>query len=104
VGYIHIEMFQIAPLQVPIPGGPELIIILLVLVLLFGANKIPKLARSTGQAMGEFQKGRQELNEELEDMKEGPETESTATSESTTTTETADTVEEEEERETTTNE
>jgi len=97
-------MFQIAPLQVPIPGGPELIIILLVLVLLFGANKIPKLARSTGQAMGEFQKGRQELNEELEDMKEGPETESTATSESTTTTETADTVEEEEERETTTNE
>lgn len=72
-------MFQTAPLQVPIPGGPELIIILLVLVLLFGANKIPKLARSTGQAMGEFQKGRQELNEELEEMKEGPDSDDSST-------------------------
>ncbi|WP_049980469.1 Sec-independent protein translocase subunit TatA/TatB [Halolamina rubra] len=77
-------MFQTAPLQVPIPGGPELIIILLVLVLLFGANKIPKLARSTGQAMGEFQKGRQELNEELEEMKEGPDSEDTTTTSTTT--------------------
>ncbi|QKY19353.1 twin-arginine translocase TatA/TatE family subunit [Halolamina sp. CBA1230] len=77
-------MFQTAPLQVPIPGGPELVIILLVLVLLFGANKIPKLARSTGQAMGEFQKGRQELNEELEDMKEGPNTDDDTTSSTTT--------------------
>ncbi|KPN31404.1 Sec-independent protein translocase protein TatAt [Halolamina pelagica] len=80
MGYISIEMFQTAPLQVPIPGGPELIIILLVLVLLFGANKIPKLARSTGQAMGEFQKGRQELNEELEEMKEGPDSDDSSTS------------------------
>ena len=40
------------------PVGPEMLIILLVLVLLFGANKIPKLARSTGEAMGEFKKGR----------------------------------------------
>ena len=64
-------MFQTAPLQVPIPGGPELIIILLVLVLLFGANKIPKLARSTGQAMGEFQKGRQQVEAELEELQEG---------------------------------
>ena len=43
-----------------IPAGPELLIILLVLVLLFGANKIPKLARSTGQAIGEFRRGREE--------------------------------------------
>ncbi|WP_435115497.1 Sec-independent protein translocase subunit TatA/TatB [Halolamina sp. C58] len=80
-------MFQTAPLQVPIPGGPELVIILLVLVLLFGANKIPKLARSTGQAMGEFQKGRQELNQELEEMKEGPETEDDVTSSTSSDTE-----------------
>jgi sec-independent protein translocase protein TatA len=49
-----------------VPVGPEMIVIALVLVLLFGANKIPKLARSTGQAMGEFKKGREELEEELQ--------------------------------------
>ncbi|MFB6073961.1 MAG: twin-arginine translocase TatA/TatE family subunit [Haloarculaceae archaeon] len=58
-------------LQFGIPGGQEMMIILLIAVLLFGANKIPKLARSTGQAMGEFQKGRQQVEDELEDMKEG---------------------------------
>ena len=54
-----------------LPGGPELIVILLIAVLLFGANKIPKLARSTGEAMGEFQKGREEVEQELEEMREG---------------------------------
>ena len=54
-----------------VPGGTELVVILLIAVLLFGANKIPKLARSTGQAMGEFQKGRQQVEEELEKMQEG---------------------------------
>lgn len=82
-------MSQIIPLFGAIPGGPEMIVILLVLVLLFGANKIPKLARSTGQAMGEFQKGRQELNEELEDMQE-PEDGETTTETSETSDETED--------------
>ncbi|MBS3760981.1 Sec-independent protein translocase subunit TatA/TatB [Halodesulfurarchaeum sp.] len=54
-------------------GGMELAIILLIAVLLFGANKIPKLARSTGQAMGEFQRGREEIEQELEEVREGPE-------------------------------
>lgn len=54
-----------------IPGGTELIVILLIAVLLFGANKIPKLARSTGQAMGEFQKGREQVEQELEELQEG---------------------------------
>ncbi|MFB6138118.1 MAG: twin-arginine translocase TatA/TatE family subunit [Halobacteriaceae archaeon] len=53
-----------------IPGGTEMVVILLIAVLLFGANKIPKLARSTGQAMGEFQRGREEIEQELEEMKE----------------------------------
>jgi sec-independent protein translocase protein TatA len=65
-------MVTTVPLQIPgIPGGPELLIILLIAVLLFGANKIPKLARSSGEAIGEFQKGRQEVEEELQEMKEG---------------------------------
>ncbi|WP_336359447.1 twin-arginine translocase TatA/TatE family subunit [Haladaptatus sp. ZSTT2] len=66
----------ITPLFPGIPGGPELLVILFIAILLFGANKIPKLARSTGQAMGEFQKGREEVEGELEEMrkkgKEGP--------------------------------
>lgn len=60
----------LVPLFGPIPGGIEMVVILLIAVLLFGANKIPKLARSTGQAMGEFQKGRQEVEEELQEMEE----------------------------------
>ncbi|GAD53855.1 twin-arginine translocation protein TatA [Halarchaeum acidiphilum MH1-52-1] len=49
----------------------ELALVLLIAVLLFGANKIPKLARSTGQAMGEFQRGREEIEDELEDVRNG---------------------------------
>lgn len=54
-----------------IPAGPEMLVILLVLVLLFGANKIPQLARSSGQAIGEFRKGRQELEDELDEELNG---------------------------------
>lgn len=60
-----------APLFPGFPGGIELAVIVLIAILLFGANKIPKLARSTGQAMGEFQKGREEIDQELKEMREG---------------------------------
>ncbi len=39
------------------PGGWELILILLVLLLLFGASRLPKLARSLGQSGKEFKEG-----------------------------------------------
>jgi sec-independent protein translocase protein TatA len=38
-------------------GAPELLIVLLVILLIFGGAKLPKLARSLGQAQGEFKKG-----------------------------------------------
>lgn len=53
------------PLFGMLPGGPELIVILLVVVLLFGANKLPELARSSGKAMGEFRRGREDIEREL---------------------------------------
>lgn len=43
-----------------LPGGAELIIILAVLLLLFGASKLPQLARSMGQASKEFKSGLKE--------------------------------------------
>ena len=62
---------QAVPLFPGIPGGMELAVILLIAILLFGANKIPKLARSTGEAMGEFKKGREQVESELQEMREG---------------------------------
>jgi sec-independent protein translocase protein TatA len=97
-------MVTAIPLIGGIPAGPELLIILLVLVLLFGANKIPKLARSTGQAMGEFKKGREEVEDELKQMQGEDdsivETESTVDADSTTDDEELEDVETETEKET----
>jgi len=75
----------LVPLFGPVPGGMEMVVILLIAVLLFGANKIPKLARSTGQAMGEFQKGRQEVEEELEQMEKSMDPEADLSSDEGTT-------------------
>lgn len=41
-------------------GTPELIIILVILVLLFGASKLPQLAKSVGSSVKELRKGMQE--------------------------------------------
>lgn len=41
-------------------GGPELLIVLAVMLLLFGAKKVPDLARSLGQAKHEFDQGGRE--------------------------------------------
>ena len=38
-------------------GAPELLILLLVVLLVFGGTKLPKLARSMGQAQTEFKRG-----------------------------------------------
>jgi len=39
------------------PGIPELVIILVIVMLLFGAKKLPEMAKSLGQASKEFKKG-----------------------------------------------
>ena len=53
-------------------GPLELGAIALIVILLFGASKLPDLARSMGSATGEFKKGRQEVEEELEEMQDEP--------------------------------
>ncbi len=51
--------------------GPELIILVIVIgVLIFGAKKIPELAKTFGKAKGEFEKGKIEGEKELKDFKE----------------------------------
>jgi sec-independent protein translocase protein TatA len=37
--------------------GPEMIVVLVVVLVLFGGSQIPKLARNLGQAQKEFKKG-----------------------------------------------
>lgn len=46
-------------------AGPDLIVILLIILVLFGAKKLPELAKGMGQAVKEFQKAKDEFSEEL---------------------------------------
>ena len=49
-------------------GPQEIILIFIIVILLFGANKIPELARSLGKAAGEFKKGKSDIEAELSDI------------------------------------
>ncbi len=46
-------------------GGPDLIVILLIVLLLFGAKKLPELARGMGQAVKEFSRAKDEFEREV---------------------------------------
>ncbi|MXV63215.1 twin-arginine translocase TatA/TatE family subunit [Natronorubrum sp. JWXQ-INN-674] len=59
------------------PGGPELLIVFFIAVLLFGSAKLPGLARAAGESMGEFQKGRVAVERELDEIRRGSTTQST---------------------------
>ena len=48
-------------------GIPEIILIVVVVLLLFGAKRIPELARSLGKAQNEYKKAKDALKEEAED-------------------------------------
>jgi sec-independent protein translocase protein TatA len=57
-------------------GPIEIGLVLAVFILLFGASKIPELSRSIGIATGEFEKGREQVEQELAEMQSAKETES----------------------------
>jgi TatA/E family protein of Tat protein translocase len=50
-------------------GTPEILVIFLVALLLFGADKLPELARGVGKGMSEFRKASDNLKNELEKSK-----------------------------------
>jgi sec-independent protein translocase protein TatA len=58
------------------PGPTEWVLILVIVLVLFGAKKLPELARSLGQSMNEFRKAREEFDKELhqagQDLKGSP--------------------------------
>jgi len=62
-------MFESMMLQ--IPGGMEWIwIVIIIGVLIFGAKKIPELAKTLGKAKGDYEKGRIESEKDLKEFKE----------------------------------
>lgn len=53
-------------------GLPELLIILGILVLFFGANRLPKLSRSIGESARELRKGLSDATAPVEKLKQTP--------------------------------
>jgi len=49
------------------PGGMELTLIVVVVLLLFGGKKIPELMRGLGKGISEFKKGKEETKKDLDD-------------------------------------
>ncbi|MEQ9285341.1 MAG: twin-arginine translocase TatA/TatE family subunit [Cyclobacteriaceae bacterium] len=55
------------------PGGWELVIIVLVIILLFGAKKIPELAKGLGKGIREFKDATKDIKNEIDEgIKEDP--------------------------------
>ena len=46
-------------------GGPELLLILVVIFLFFGAKKIPDIAKGLGQGVREFRKAMRDIHDEV---------------------------------------
>jgi sec-independent protein translocase protein TatA len=63
------------------PSGIELVVIVLIVLLLFGAKKIPELARGLGQGISEFRKASTDIRKEIEKGAQDGEKDSTITKE-----------------------
>jgi TatA/E family protein of Tat protein translocase len=53
------------PFAFGLPQGSEWFWIVLVIILLFGAKKLPELARSIGRSLGEFSRAKQDFEKEM---------------------------------------
>ncbi len=54
-------------------GMPELLIILLVVLLLFGAKRLPELARGLGKGIREFKDATKNVEKEFKELEKGEE-------------------------------
>ena len=50
-------------------GGPEMIIVLVIVLVLFGGSQLPKLAKNLGKAQQEFKAGLEDVNKDKSDAK-----------------------------------
>lgn len=50
-------------------GFPELLVILLIVLLLFGAKRLPEIAKGLGRSIQEFKKGMKDVEKNLEEIK-----------------------------------
>lgn len=50
-------------------GLPELLVILLIVLLLFGAKRLPEMARGLGRSLSEFKKGVKEIERDVDETK-----------------------------------
>jgi len=53
-------------------GGTEVVLILAVVLILFGAKKIPELAKGMGQGIKEFKKATREVTDEIQNAPTEP--------------------------------
>ncbi len=53
-------------------GPPELLVIFLIILILFGAKRLPELARSLGRSINEFKNATQNIQQELDVTREEP--------------------------------
>lgn len=77
---VEMESLPLNMMMQQIPSGFEWIfIVVIVVVLIFGAKKIPDLARGFGKATSEFEKARIEAKRELRELKNAGTSSSTST-------------------------
>lgn len=52
-------------------GGPEILVVLLVILLLFGSKRIPEFAKMMGKGMNEFRKATEDIKREINEETKG---------------------------------
>lgn len=54
------------------PSAQELIVILLIIIVIFGANKIPEIMKGLGKGIKEFKKAKDDVNDSEKDKPSDP--------------------------------